>query len=329
MNINCLIVPTGIGASVGGYAGDANPIARKIAAVSDYLITHPNVVNGAALTNIAENVIVLEGALLDMFFENKLALRPKVNHKIGLVVDCDIRDEDKIITQNVLGAARAFYGLDVQEITWTQEPIAADLDKIGNPETLLAACRKSIDEGATALALMAKLPDAPETQASQNYVRGSGYDPIGLIEAQISHLVSREFIIPSAHAPILDPPLYETILQEGVVNPKVAAEFIGLSFLPSVMQCLKASAAVIPIDAALQTDIRVDQLNNLIVPFDSCNAAPMLNAARYGVELISVKENITNLDDTAESLGLKHKLIDSYDDVLGYIANSSKCYHGH
>ena len=41
-----LIVPTGIGASIGGYAGDALPVAHGIASVVDTLITHPNVMNG-------------------------------------------------------------------------------------------------------------------------------------------------------------------------------------------------------------------------------------------------------------------------------------------
>ena len=44
-----LIIPTGIGCSVGGFAGDAIPTARLLAAASGCLITHPNVMNGATL----------------------------------------------------------------------------------------------------------------------------------------------------------------------------------------------------------------------------------------------------------------------------------------
>ncbi|MCS6814417.1 MAG: DUF3326 domain-containing protein, partial [Cyanobacteria bacterium] len=44
-----LIVPTGIGATIGGYAGDALPVARGMAQVADCLITHPNVLNGAQM----------------------------------------------------------------------------------------------------------------------------------------------------------------------------------------------------------------------------------------------------------------------------------------
>jgi len=42
-----MVVPTGIGASIGGFAGDAMPAARVLASVVDKLVTHPNVMNGA------------------------------------------------------------------------------------------------------------------------------------------------------------------------------------------------------------------------------------------------------------------------------------------
>lgn len=38
-----MIVPTGVGAAIGGYAGDALPVARTLSTVVDCLITHPNV----------------------------------------------------------------------------------------------------------------------------------------------------------------------------------------------------------------------------------------------------------------------------------------------
>jgi hypothetical protein len=39
-----LIVPTGVGAAIGGFAGDALPVARTLAAVADCVISHPNVI---------------------------------------------------------------------------------------------------------------------------------------------------------------------------------------------------------------------------------------------------------------------------------------------
>ena len=44
-----MIVPTGIGAAIGGFAGDALPSARLLSSCVDTLITHPNVLNGAMM----------------------------------------------------------------------------------------------------------------------------------------------------------------------------------------------------------------------------------------------------------------------------------------
>jgi hypothetical protein len=62
-----MIVPTGIGASIGGYAGDALPSAKLISTVVDTLITHPNVLNGAMMYWPMENVLYVEGYALDEF----------------------------------------------------------------------------------------------------------------------------------------------------------------------------------------------------------------------------------------------------------------------
>ena len=45
-----MIVPTGIGASIGGFAGDALPVARALSNVVDCLITHPNVLHLTSLS---------------------------------------------------------------------------------------------------------------------------------------------------------------------------------------------------------------------------------------------------------------------------------------
>jgi len=50
-----MIVPTGIGAEIGGHAGDAAPAARLLAAACDTLITHPNVVNASEINELPEN----------------------------------------------------------------------------------------------------------------------------------------------------------------------------------------------------------------------------------------------------------------------------------
>jgi hypothetical protein len=56
-----LVVPTGINAAIGGYAGDAMPVAKGLASVCDTLITHPNVMNGASLYAPQDNILYTEG----------------------------------------------------------------------------------------------------------------------------------------------------------------------------------------------------------------------------------------------------------------------------
>ena len=42
-----LLIPTGVGAEIGGHAGDAGPVARLLAEVCDTVVLHPNVVNAS------------------------------------------------------------------------------------------------------------------------------------------------------------------------------------------------------------------------------------------------------------------------------------------
>ena len=51
------LVPTGIGAEIGGHAGDATPAARVLAEACEKLITHPNVVNASDLNEMPENAL--------------------------------------------------------------------------------------------------------------------------------------------------------------------------------------------------------------------------------------------------------------------------------
>ena len=78
-----VIVPTGIGAAIGGYAGDALPVARAFTAVADRVITHPNVMNGAQLYWPAPELLYVEGYALDQFAAGRTGLRPVTSQRVG------------------------------------------------------------------------------------------------------------------------------------------------------------------------------------------------------------------------------------------------------
>ena len=110
-----LIVPTGIGAAIGGYAGDALPTAKAISQVCDRLITHPNVMNGAQLYWNLPNTLYTEGYALDQFAAGHWNLRPVHQNKIGLLIDCGT--EPDLIARHLQAAdaARATLGLTLTD----------------------------------------------------------------------------------------------------------------------------------------------------------------------------------------------------------------------
>ena len=70
-----MIVPTGIGADIGGHAGDATPVARLLASVCDTLITHPNVVNASDINELPENGLYVEGSVLAQLLMGTVGLQ--------------------------------------------------------------------------------------------------------------------------------------------------------------------------------------------------------------------------------------------------------------
>jgi hypothetical protein len=361
-NINTMIVPTGIGASIGGFAGDANPACKLLAKASDLLITHPNVVNGAMMTDIPENVCVVEGYFLDRFFANQIALRLNCKHKIAVVVDGSATESERNLTINCMRAAKQIYGLDImEEVFYTEEAVEAnDLQHIKNFRTLLFACEKAREQGATAIAVLCVLDEDAEAQTSIDYSQGEGYDPIGLIEAKISHMVAQMTLLPCAHAPIIrnttntkqhlsfdsniksKTAVLEKEKVYELVDAKVAAEYLSDCFLASVFKALQNSPQIIPLPDAYRIlssewidvstlnlhrkadDIIASQVANLVVPYDSCNGIPMVEAWKNEIQVVCVKNNTTRLDDTAASQGVPHILVNNYLEAAGYLLANSK-----
>ena len=78
--IIALQIPTGIGANIGGYAGDFGHIARKFSE-KYHCIVNPNAVNGGILSAINYDMSYLEGYLFDQFFEGNINICPKTPYR--------------------------------------------------------------------------------------------------------------------------------------------------------------------------------------------------------------------------------------------------------
>ena len=164
-----LIVPTGIGAAIGGYAGDSMAIARAMGQVCDSVITHPNVLNGAQLYWSEPNIYYVEGYGLDRFTRGEWGLEPVRQNKIGLLLDRAIEPELKLRHLQAADATRATMGLDIADYVVTDAPLdiglqtatsGASWGTIGNPGSLLRGAEKLITQaGVDAIAIVARFPD--------------------------------------------------------------------------------------------------------------------------------------------------------------------------
>lgn len=320
-----LTVPTGIGAAIGGYAGDALPVARALSQVVDRLITHPNVLNGAQLYWSLPNALYVEGYGLDQFAAGEWGLRPVHQNRVGIVIDQAVEPDLRLRHLQVADAARATLGLSLTDYVVTDAPLGVTLrtaasgatwGTIQQPDSLLRAVDKlKHDAKAEAIAVVARFPDDPGTEALQLYRHGQGVDPLAGAEAVISHLVVRTFRLPCAHAPALSPlPL------DPDLSPRSAAEELGYTFLPCVLVGLSRAPQFIDQRVTAQSqDIWADQVDALIVPETACGGSAVLSLSQTKTQIITVKENATRLNVTAEQLGISTLTVSSYLEAIGVL----------
>ncbi len=318
-----LIVPTGVGAAIGGYAGDALPVAKAIANLGDRLITHPNVLNGAQLYWPLDNTYYVEGYGLDRFAAQDWGLSPVRQNKIGLLLDCAIEPELRLRHLQAADAARATLGIDLTNYVVTDAPLEVELrtadsgaswGTLGNPGSLLRAAEKLIKQGgAEAIAVVARFPD-DASESLQNYRHGSGVDHLAGAEAVISHLIVRQFQIPAAHAPALSP-----LTVDPEVSPRAAAEELGYTFLPCVLVGLSRAPQFITEQSHSRNAIWSDEVDIVVVPYTACGGSAILNFANQA-HIIAVTNNTTKIQVPPEPLGIKVTKVNSYLEALGVIA---------
>ncbi len=316
-----LIIPTGIGAAIGGYAGDALPVARAVASVCDRLITHPNVLNGAQLYWSMPNAFYVEGYGLDKFASSCWGLRPVRQNRIGLILDRGIEPDLQVRQLQAAEAARATLGLSLTDYVITDTPLNVELRSsasgaswgtIENPDSLLRATETLIDIGAESIAVVARFPDDIDSVALEQYRYGQGVDPLAGAEAVISHLVVRTFKIPCAHAPALLPlPL------DSHISPRSAAEELGYTFLPSVLVGLSRAPSFVT--ASLPNDIWAKEVDAVVVPATACGGSAILSFSNSNTQIITVSDNHTQMIVSAAPLGIKAIQVSSYLEALGVL----------
>jgi hypothetical protein len=311
----CMVVPTGLGASIGGFGGDASLAMNLLATACDQLITHPNVANAAVLQHLPANVLYTEGYALDHLFKGEWGLQPVTNQRIGVVLDAGLPDDVRTLTQNTIAAMQTVYGIHIVSTVETDEPASLQLTpmasgtitgEINNPETILNASNTLVtDYGATAIALGVLFPDL-DLPEEASYRAGQGADPIGALEALLSHTIVSQLGIPCAHAPML--PMDEAAPEtEKLLDPRVAAEFIAPTFLPCILSGLRQAPNIVHLAKQQQHSnspslITRQDIHALVVPANALGGIPMLAALEHHIPVIAVKSNQTVLHASRERL---------------------------
>lgn len=294
-----LIVPTGIGSELGGHAGDAGPVSRLMASVCDNLITHPNVVNASDINEMTENTLYVEGSVLARLLMGTVGLQKVRNNRVLMIVDDHERDVFVSAAVNSVNAARATYGLDCPEVIKLNPPIIMRADysssgmavgSIEGIENLFQLLDDKKDEfDAIALSSVINVPYKYHTEYFKQ--EGSMLNPWGGVEAMLTHVISHLYDMPSAHSPMFETEQIAN-MNPGIVDSRMAAEAVSLTFLQCILKGLKRSPKIITnIETMTNNNVlTVEDVSCIVIP-DKCIGLPILAALEQGISVIAVRDN--------------------------------------
>ncbi len=323
MNI-VLIIPTGIGATIGGHAGDANPVAKLFGTLCDNLITHPNVVNASDINEMPENTLYVEGSILDRFLKGYIYLEKVKNHnRILLAVNKPVKKE----IVNAVFAARVTIGADIKilELSKPLEMAGFVKDNIATGQVkghsnLIAEVMEYHNEF-DALAISSPIQVDRETKLT--YYKVGGINPWGGIEAITSKIIANGINKPVAHAPLEEDTEDEEIyrLQETVItNPRIAPEIISICYLHSVFKGLHKAPRISEVEN--KNTISNKEIDFLISPY-GCYGPPHIACLENNIPIIVVKENKTSLNDEHKLMQKKGVIwVNNYWEAAGVVS----CY---
>ena len=286
-----LLIPTGIGADIGGHSGDGGPVARLLASSCDNLITHPNVVNAADINEMPDNALYVEGSIISRLLMGSISLQKTRSNRVILLVD---KHQDKMFHElaiNSVSAARAALGLDSPLVIKMDNKVlmralySSSGRAVGRIEYLENICeilkKYKSQYDAVALSTLIDIPD----NYHEDYFKDSNYDmvnPWGGVEAMLTHTISSLFDIPSAHSPMMNS-RDELNLDVGIVDPRKSAEAVSTTYLHCVLKGLHRSPRIVPINLNNQQGI-------LSVSDISC------------LPVIAVKENKNKMKNKLEEM---------------------------
>ncbi|HEX8145223.1 MAG TPA: DUF3326 domain-containing protein [Pyrinomonadaceae bacterium] len=320
------IIPTGVGCEIGGYAGDAAPVTNLLASTVDYLVTNPNAVNASNFISMDDNVLYTEGRCIDLFCQGLVDLYPTNSNKVGLIIEKSDSHELEIIF-NVINAVRAIHGVEVVDYVLTDRAIGSRCVKndsgayvgaVDNPSVIFEACDKLVKMGANAIAITTNIQDLPLEDYAKHFA-GQDPNPLGGVEAIISHLITNQFQVPAAHAPLLN--FKELDLTHNVVDARGAGEMASASGLACVLIGLRRAPQIgAKPNRRIRDAVNINNLLAVVTPASCLGGVPAIYAHKYGIPIIAVQENRTVLDVTQQKIGLSNVLeVRNYAEATGVL----------
>ncbi len=309
-----LVIPTGLGASVGGHAGDGGATARLMASVCDKLIIHPNVVNASDINEMTDNTLYIEGYLLAQYLAGNIGLQEVRQNRVLVVIDGSADPVYVTAAINAVNAARVTYGFNCSEIVVLEKPFTmktgwsnegraeGEIDDMEELFSVLHDRKGTYD--AVAITSLIKIP----AEVRERYYQDSGVNPWGGVEAMLTHSISHCFNIPCAHAPMMESQEIE-MLDLGIVDPRFAAEAVSLTYFPCVLKGLHRAPRIIE---------NSPDVSCLVIP-RRCLGVPMLAAQQRNIPIIAVddKLEVGNVDCTEY---VDAVVVDNYMEAVGAVA---------
>ena len=263
----------------------------------DSMITHPNVLNASDLIHIPENVLYVEGSVIAKLLMGTSRLVPVRSNRLLVIVQAH---KDRLFTDaavNAVNAARAYFGLHATEVVMVDPgfKMQGDYSSSGAAAGTIQGIERIWDIldarlgefDAVALSSVIQIPS--ELHSTYYYRRGDLINPWGGVEAMLTHAISLKYGVPAAHAPMFESREIAEI-DVGVVDSRMAAEVISMTFFESVLRGLQRSPRILGQEARGTEGLGAEDIACLIIP-NGCLGLPTLAALQQGIKVIAVREN--------------------------------------
>jgi Protein of unknown function (DUF3326) len=187
------------------------------------------------------------------------------------------------------------------------------------PKNILDAVELLVAHGAQAISGVSVIKGVTSAMFAQ-HLDGKLPNPSGGAEAIITHLISKVFRVPTAHAPL---PYYQHLKGQDTRNPRSAAEFISLPHYFSVLKGLAQAPRLYAVDQlthVMSSMISVNNVYAIVAPASCLGGIPALAADFHDIPLIAVRENTTILDVTNAKMGMRNVIeVESYLEATGVL----------